>query len=383
MTAESKSLIQEELSHSGEESPITPELITLDTFRITTETEVPEEEYLFRLFDKPCFPRRDISAITGAEKCGKTLFTTMLMACCIKKEVLELERINEEALKIMWYDTEQSTSTTKGILSDRIAKMVDGELDTHFFVFNVRPCDYEERLEMLITGIESYHPDLVIIDNISDLLPSINDGEASVKLVDQLMQLSSEHNCNISVVIHLNKSGEKRNLRGWLGTEILHKAFEVYHCEQIYGTEVFSIEQTLSRKYRVSQIIYYTIDNEGLPCLVNKPDTQPRDAQGKFMSTKPEAYQMSADKMKTFNQDYILRHLGDNRHPWEWNLQQLFGDAMGSRAMMGCEDLKKTVMQLAKIKRPGYYEKVFDLARQQGVVKQTLDKNGRVVVITP
>lgn len=305
------------------------------------------------------------------------------MACCVEKRVLELERIKEEPLKIMWYDTEQSTSTTKGILSDRIAKMVEDDLDAHFFVFNVRPCNYEERLEMLITGIETYKPDLVVIDNISDLLPSINDGEASVKLVDQLMQLSSEHNCNITVVIHLNKSGEKRNLRGWLGTEILHKAYEVYYCEQVYGTDVFSIEQTLSRKYRVSEKIYYTINEDGLPCSVNKPDTQPRDAQGKFMSTKPEAYQMSTEKTETFNQDYILRHPGDNRRPWEWDLQQLFNDAMDSRAMMGCEDLKKTVMQLAKIKSPVYYEKVFELAKQQGVVKQTLDRNGRVVVITP
>lgn len=378
-----KDIIQEDLTQAGEASPITPELIELDKFRITTDTEVPEEEYLFRLFDKPCFPRRDLSAITGTEKCGKTTLTSMLMACCIQKRIMEFERIQEQPINIMWYDTEQSTSSTKGILSERIGKMVDKELDSHFFVFNVRSCSYEERLEMLITGIETYHPDLVIIDNISDLLPSINDGEASVKLIDQLMQVASEHNCNITVVIHLNKSGEKRNLRGWLGTEILHKAYEVYYCEHIFNSDVFSIEQTLTRKYRVTDKIYYTMSDEGLPCPASKPDIQPRDAQGKFMSNKPEAYKVSSDRMETFNQDYIIHHPENASHPWEWNLKQLFGDAMATRALMGSEDLKKSVMHLAMIKKAGYYDKVFELARQQNVIKQTLDKNGRVVVITP
>ena len=30
----------------------------------------------------------------------------MLMACCAEKNVLELERIRDEPLKVMWYDTE-------------------------------------------------------------------------------------------------------------------------------------------------------------------------------------------------------------------------------------------------------------------------------------
>jgi hypothetical protein len=144
--------IQEELAQAGEASPITPSLLQLDSCRIMTDTEVPKEEFLFRMYGKPCFPCRDISTVTGMEKCGKTIFTSMLMACT-----------------------------------------------------------YEERLELLITGIQTYKPDMVIIDNISDLLPSVNDSEQSSKIIEQLMVLSTEYDCNITVVIHLNRSGEKRN----------------------------------------------------------------------------------------------------------------------------------------------------------------------------
>ena len=152
----------------------------------------------------------------------------MLMACCAEKNVLELERISDEPLKVMWYDTEQSRQSTKSILTDRVFKLAGQTgLDQNFFVFNVRACTYQERMDYLVAGIETYKPDMVIIDNVSDLLSSINDQEESARVIEQLMLLSTEHDCNITIVIHLNRTGEKRSLRGWLGTEILHTALDV------------------------------------------------------------------------------------------------------------------------------------------------------------
>ena len=373
--------IEEELRQAGEVSQVSPLLVDLDKYRIMSDTKVPSEEFLLRLFGKPCFPRRDLSAITGMEKCGKTFFTSMLMASCIEKSVLEVERVRDEPLKVMWYDTEQSRQSTKSILSDRVFKL-SRLSDKNFFVFNVRSCSYQERMDYLTIGIESYQPDLVIIDNISDLLPSVNDSEASIRLIDQLMQLSTKHNCNITVVIHLNRSGEKRNLRGWLGTEILHKAFEVYYCEQIEKTDVFSVEQTLTRKYHITEKLYYKIDDDGLPVETVKPSYQPRNDNGQYMSNIPEAYHIRGDKVDSFNQKYIIRHTDNARQPWEWNLRLLFNDALADRPMMPLEALQNEVMSLSGIKQPKYYDKVFTLAVGQRVVQTTLDSNGRVVAIT-
>ena len=58
--------VVEELAHAGEASPlITHEVEQLDTFRLTSTTEIAEEVFLFRLFGKPCFPRRELTTITG------------------------------------------------------------------------------------------------------------------------------------------------------------------------------------------------------------------------------------------------------------------------------------------------------------------------------
>ena len=377
--------IEEELAQAGEVSPVSPTLVKLDKCRIMSDTDVPSEDFLMRLFGKPCFPRRDLSTVTGTEKCGKTFFTSMLMACCAEKNVLELERISDEPLKVMWYDTEQSRQSTKSILTDRVFKLAGQTgLDQNFFVFNVRACTYQERMDYLVAGIEAYKPDMVIIDNVSDLLSSINDQEESARVIDQLMQLSTEHECNITIVIHLNRTGEKRSLRGWLGTEILHKAFDVYYCQQIEKTDVFCVEQTFTRKYRIMEKLCYKIDENGLPQITAMPDFQSRDSNGQYQTNKPEAYQIKSDAADKFNQKYIIHNDGNARQPWEWDLGMLFGDALSQYPSLTLEALQDQVMSLSGIKQPKYYDKVFSLAVDRRVVQTTMDRNGRVVaILTP
>ena len=360
---------------------VSPTLLKLDGYRIASDTEVPQEEFLFRMFDTPCFPRRDITAVTGMEKCGKTFFTSMLMACSVQRQVLALERQREEPLRVMWYDTEQSRQSTKMVLTDRVGRMAGtSDADEHIMAFNVRACTYQERMDYLMEAVAAYRPDMVIIDNISDLLSSINDADHSVELVEQLLQLAAKYDCNITVVIHLNRSGDKRNLRGWLGTEIMHKAYEVFYCAQVEDTDVMMVQQTMTRKRRVDDELYYTIDASGLPQQTEKPVGRFRDSDGRFKSSKSEVYKVKGNVVDSFNQKYIQRN-GDDGKSWEWNLQELFTDGMAGCSMTGQDRLKENVMKLANIQYAQYYDKLFQEALDKRVIQTTLDRSCRVVVI--
>lgn len=385
---EEKKLLADELPLAGQLSAVTPQLLKLDGFRITSETVVPEEEFLMRMYGKPCLPRRDLTAVTGMEKCGKTFFTSMLMACCTKRQVLELERIREQPLKVMWYDTEQSRQSTKGIYVDRVGRMVQPEDsdnvvmdETNYLIYNVRACTYKERMDYLLTGIETYHPDLVIVDNVSDLLPSVNDADESQRVIAQLMELATLGNCNIVVVIHVNRSGDKRNLRGWLGTVVLQKSFEVFYCEQVPSSELYSVEQLLTRKYRMPEKMYYRITDEGLPEESDKPsllsddddNAQPRRKSNLYISTK---------QVGSFNQKYIIQNESNAEKPYDWDVKMLFADAMGGCSCISPDMLREKVMELSHIQMTHYYDKVFKEAETQGVVTTTLDRAGRVVVIS-
>lgn len=375
--------VERDLNLATGEVKITEEMINLDRFRITSESEIQPKEYTMEFLGRPCFPRKDLSVFAGVAKTGKTFVTSMLMAAATTSEdepsVLALKRIRKEPLKVMWYDTEQSLETTKEIMVKRIAKMVGGTFpDTQFFVFNVRAMTAEERKKMLGVAIESYRPDIVIVDGIADLLADINDGPKAIELISELLRLADKNNCNITVNIHLNRSGEKSNLRGWLGSMLLQKAFEVFNCAKVFKTDVLSVELFMSRKVNESVTFYYKINNQGLPESTEEPDTQQRDENGRFVSQEA---QKGRSGLK-FNSDY-QRDDSDSDKGWSWDLRRLFSDAMQNSAMMGYDDLKTRVMKLGNIIRSSYYETVFAMAEEQGFVKKTQDRNLRVVVVMP
>lgn len=366
--------VSEALQHAGKLTEVTPELIALDKNRVTSKSNIKEEVCLFTANGVPCCPRGDVSAMTGIAKGGKTSAAAMLMACCVNKHVLGFERISEETLKAMWFDTEQSCFTTKRILTDRIGKLIGTEEfpDEQFFVFNVRHHTPQERIDMIALAVETYQPDICIIDGIADLLGDINNGPESVKLMQQLLTIATTNKCNITAMIHLNRTGEKLDLRGWIGTVMVQKSFEVFNCDKVRKTNVFSIELTFSRRYAFDQPIYYMYDDDGVPYETDEPKEARTGTQSK------KTYNKSDDK-KSFNKEFIDEHAEDSDLPWDY--RKLFDTALNGASFMGCEDLEKRVMNLSGIRVKQYYDKVLASAEKKRIVKKTLDNRGRVAII--
>ena len=132
-----------ELAHAGEATTLSPKMLLLEKLRITPEKELEPMEFLFRLFGKPCFPRRELVAITGKAKSGKTFVTSMLMACCITQKVLAMERntdctdnTDSKPLRVLWYDTEQSDESTQDILKNRVLQMIQKTNTNHSNITN-------------------------------------------------------------------------------------------------------------------------------------------------------------------------------------------------------------------------------------------------------
>ena len=372
---DNQELTEEALSKAGEPTTVTPELLKLDKTRIASDTDAPEEEFLFKISGTPCFPRGDLTTVTGPAKSGKTLFLSMLMACAVRRQVLALERIREEPLRVLWYDTEQSRCTTKRILIDRIGALLASEggteafPDEQYYAFNVRDKTPTERVDYLELAIQTYSPDICIIDGIADMLEDINNGIESVHLMQQFQMLATSSKCNITMVIHLNRSGEKQNLRGWLGTLMLHKSYEVFNCDRLSKEEAFTAELTFSRRFFRKETLCYTVGDDGLPVLSNadRQATDGRDSRQKADTSG-------------FNQEFIDSDAPDQHLPWDF--RKLFTAAFGSAAMLGADDLERRVKELANIKQKQYYYKVLDEAERLRVIhKQLMPRTGRVGVV--
>jgi len=357
-----------ELAHAGEETTLSPKMLLLEKMRITPEKQLEPMEFLFRLFGRPCFPRRELVAITGKAKSGKTFVTSMLMACCVTQKVMAFERHTDLAdltdfkpLRVLWYDTEQSDESTQDILKNRVLRMVaptpdlfsqrSGEL---FDVFNVRAVEWKERRSLLKEAVERYGPDLVIVDGIRDLVNDINDGVLAQEVMEELLHLATQKNCCIVCVLHQNKGSEDHNLRGWIGTELMNKAFEVYACEKMMPQRVFKLEQTLTRKFDIEQTLYFEVNEQGLP----QSSVGPTD---NVAATKTE-------RLPSINRDYVV-HEDDGS--WRFDVHRLFLAAFQNEDELQGSVLRERVMQLSGIVIPFKYNQLLHQALEQKVIEKS------------
>ncbi len=355
------SQLDAELEHAGEETALSPQMLLLEQLRITPEKELKPMEFLFQLYDKPCFPRRELVAITGKAKSGKTFVTSMLMACCQSRDVLAFQRIGDDPLRLLWYDTEQSDESTQDILRNRVMRMVDGD-GKLFDIFNVRGVAWKERRNLLCEAVRRCKPDLVIVDGIRDLVNDINDGVLAQEVMEELMHLATAHDCCIVCVLHQNKSGEDHNLRGWIGTELMNKAFEVYSCEKLMPQRIFSLEQTLTRKYDIERTMYFEVGDDGLPVSCGVPtDGGSKD---------------KTDGYPQLNADYI-RH--DEHDLWQVDVRRLFSDAIGGRQQVTGAELRSEVCRLSNIRSWKFYNSLLEQAVNGEVIMKSYDHASHVI----
>ena len=353
-------------------------------YRITPETELPDLEFLFKMFGTACFPVSELVANTGKAKSGKTLFLSIVMACALKENVLGLERIRKEPIRVLWYDTEQSAQSTQQILVRRIIPLASGDLcsdiNDQFFVFNVRGIGWEKRRELLAVAIEEYKPNLVILDGTKDLLTDINDGMQATMVVEDLMGLAQAHNCCIVNVLHQNKSDQDRNMRGWIGTELTNKAFEVWSCSIVPNTDTFKVEHVMSRMKRSDENLYYKLDENALPCTCEKPVEQPREPNGRFASKKKPSDEDQKPKKPLYkidwaalNREYIFPSDEEALGPMApedlpWDLVKLFTDAMEGYSFKRFNQLMAVTMNISNIQDRKYFYYLVEEAKKQHII---------------
>ena len=373
------SQLDAELEHAGEETALSPQMLLLEQLRITPEKELPKMEFLFRLFGKPCFPRRELVAITGKAKSGKTFVTSMLMACCKARDILHFHRETEQPLHVMWYDTEQSDESTQDILKNRIIPMMSygNEVTTPLALwrgaggeaFNVRSVEWKQRRALLMEAVRRSRPDLVIVDGIRDLVNDINDGVLAQEVMEELLHLATQVECCIVCVLHQNKGSEDHNLRGWIGTELMNKAFEVYSCEKLMPQRVFKLEQTLTRKYDIDQAMYFEVGEDGLP----------KGASPLLPSAEGEK-RGGQERLPPLNRDYIVES-SDDKRGWHFDVERIIADAMNGEGRVQAKILRERVMTLTHIQNPNAYNAILHEAIDRKLILQT--QEGRLTFYEP
>jgi hypothetical protein len=373
--------ISEALSHAGESSAVSPTLARMFQRELTPDMQLPPMEFLMRLFGEPCFPRRELVAITGRAKSGKTFVMSIIMLMGVIDRILQFERDGKEPLKVLWFDTEQSKQSTLDIIQNRIVEMYHRKVDpdTPFpneclRTFNVRFDNCEMRRQGFLELVPFIKPDLVILDGIRDLVTDINDGAEAQRIMEEMLALAQDNDCCIIAVLHQNKSGESRDPRGWLGTELLNKAFDVFATEKMkiqdgQGTRfVFKLEQLYTRKYDIEQQLYFQVDEDGLPFETEAP------LMPVYMSSTSTA-DSSGEERPSLNDDYVVHHLNGD---WDMDVEKLFRDAFeGNQSLTGAA-LRYKVKTLANIATNRLYNNCLEKVMKMNLMEKKRDDYGRI-----
>ena len=355
-------------------------LAVLEKRRITPDKALPKMEFLFRLFHKPCFPRGELVALSGKAKSGKTFVSSILMALCFRSQVLSVEQIEPKRLHVLWYDTEQSEESTQDILRSRIIPMT-GIAEDHFpmellDVFNVRPDSYDQRLPMLEAAVNHFRPDLVILDGIRDLVADINDGVVAQDCIERLMHLASDCRCCIVCVLHQNKSAEDRNLRGWIGTELKNKAFEVYECCKS-SERIFAWSQTDTRKYDILDTLKFAVNDNGIPYLCSEEQLKEALFQAQRKAADERQRQGAAPTLAPFNPKYVL---GKENHKTVFDLNSLFTACMEPNRTYEVDELQVKIGTESNIATDKVFREQLQKAIDQGIIMQSRSAlNGKAI----
>jgi hypothetical protein len=150
-------------------------------------------------------------------------------------------------------------------------------------------------------------------------------------------------------------------MRGWMGTELRNKVFEMYECSKRDG--IFSVKQADTRKYEITQKLEFTVDTDGLPRSL----TQQEAEESSSTASKPSEETMVRPK---FTEKYILEH---QPKFIIFNLPLLFGDALPNGLELDEQALKQKVMDLVSMTSPNLFYSVLNKAVKEGVITQSLD----------
>ena len=309
----------------------------IEEWRVRRTDVYDSGRYLLEYGGIRCFPRGDILAVSGREKCGKTTSCRMIAAAVLAGGYQGIRSL-ETGLRVLWIDTEQYKADAQNVLHS-LEYMCGRELtDDEFVLISLRGREImgdTARMAFSLTLMfNEFQPDLVIIDGIRDYISDFNDVVQSTSIVlhcmalangvsEQEAQQSGLHPRKPSCVLcnlHLNKPKDDNNMMGHLGSALAKKAGEIYTCAKNPDTRIFSITQTASRGRPWEQDIEYTITNThlsgdievGIPQMITSQPVQqepPRQVvpswlvtvQNARMGTEGKKYYRSADEFLQYN----------------------------------------------------------------------------------
>ena len=292
-----------------ESNKILPEMRTVEQIRWDTlrpylldpREDYPEPYTMLEFNGVPFSKIGGLGAISGQKKNGKTWVLTQLMAAILgcdnerTQQYLPGLQVPQRTIdflghlpKVLYIDTEMEKLSSAKVLR-RVHWLCGWDMkqpNERFSVLwvksmpkddNVKP--YVKRFELIKLAIDAIQPDVVFIDGLRDIIPSINDEEAGTMILDYFGSIAEERNLSIWLALHQNPGrkddSEDAKMRGWIGTELGNKVSDTLVSIKTKKPEgvTFTVKQQDARDKDMDDWTFEITEDAGLlgvPRIITK-----------------------------------------------------------------------------------------------------------------
>ena len=238
-----------------------------DDYFVDMERRSPSPDYLLEYDGVKVMPLRNIHGVVARRKMGKSHLNVIFMAAVLGCNDFGLRCLVPGA-SVLFVDTEQDSSDTEE-LTGKVHMLISWPTDKNnprLKVACLREMLPKDRLPFILAQTRRICPTLLVIDGIVDLLPSgdFNDPHESNDVIQALMRLSTECNCAIICVLHLNEGKDSDKARGHIGSFLVQKSCDVFGIEKNNDTAIFNVKHIVHRHRQMSDFAF-GLDGHGVP----------------------------------------------------------------------------------------------------------------------
>lgn len=214
--------------------------------------------YSIKINGMGAIPEGEFVLIKGKKKSGKTHFIIMLTATLVFGDSFGFTGNGGKTL--LFFDTEQSRSDGYSLLRLMYESAGIGYNPCErLHYYSLKSCNKDERKKYIEDAVKQYHPDVIVIDGLRDLLNDFNDITESGELMQWVKNLT-DNGLTVIGVLHQNKGEQDKNSRGHLGTEAENKAASIIEVSK--KDNVFTVSESDSRHAAFSDF-NFSIDDNG------------------------------------------------------------------------------------------------------------------------
>lgn len=193
---------------------------------------------------RPALPRKGVIVIDAKPKQGKSLSHLALAVALLgnSEQFGNFAPIEPRPNCIIIADTEMADDVING-RGLGVCNTIGDVASRRLITLQLSKYSAAERWERLQKYVAIYNPQILVIDNLTNMLPNVNDQEAATAICTQLAAMAVDR--TIIAVIHQNKRAEDTNTTGALGSKLDQMTDERYTAKQQKG--VFYLMPTMSR----------------------------------------------------------------------------------------------------------------------------------------